>query len=363
LTSATPTAPSRAASRLIGTLDALAAPHGIDRYLEIVRPVWSLRDPRARVMAVRRPATDSVTLTLRPNSSWAGYRAGQFIRLGVEIDGVRETRCYSPAGSDAGRDLIEITVRRHPGGKVSGYLNDHARPGMFVELSEAGGDFVLPGHLPGHLVLLSGGSGITPVMSMLRSLCARGHDGRVTFLHYSPSPDTVAYLPELDELAALSPGVRVVHGYTQASGGALSGHIDRAHLEAAGIDPSTDPAYACGPPSLLEAARDLWPSGLLHTESFLPPSLTIASDEAEGLIRFDGSDAAVPNDGRSLLEQAETAGLSPEFGCRMGICHTCTCRKTAGSVRNVLTGEISSAEDEDIQICVSVPVGDVALEL
>ena len=71
----------------------------------------------------------------------------------------------------------------------------------------------------------------------------------------------------------------------------------------------------------------------------------------------------VPNSGRSLLEQAEQAGLSPQFGCRMGICHTCTCRKTAGSVRNLVTGEVSSADDEDIQICVSVPVGDVELDL
>ena len=71
----------------------------------------------------------------------------------------------------------------------------------------------------------------------------------------------------------------------------------------------------------------------------------------------------VPNNGRSLLEQAEQAGLSPAFGCRMGICHTCTCRKTAGAVQNLVSGEISSAEDEDIQICVSVPAGDVELDL
>jgi len=71
----------------------------------------------------------------------------------------------------------------------------------------------------------------------------------------------------------------------------------------------------------------------------------------------------ISNNGRSLLEQAEQAGLSPQFGCRMGICHTCTCRKTAGTVRNLVSGEVSSAEEEDIQICVSVPAGDVELDL
>jgi ferredoxin-NADP reductase len=348
---------------LISTLDALTAPHGIDRYLEIIRPVWSLRDPRARVVEVRRPATDSITLVLRPNSSWRGFRAGQFIRLGVEIDGVRETRCYSPACADTEAGRIEITVRRHPGGKVSNFLNDRAAPGMFVELSGAAGDFVLPEPLPEHVVLLSGGSGITPVISMLRSLCAAGHDGQITFLHYSPGPETVAYMAELDELAARNPAVRVVHGHTQAAGSRLAGHICPEHLDQAGIDPAASVVLACGPPSLLEAARGLWPEDRIQTESFLPPSIALASGEAEGLIRFQQAGESVSNDGRSLLEQAEGAGLSPEFGCRMGICHTCTCRKTAGSVQNVLTGEISSGEDEDIQICVSVPVGDVALEL
>jgi ferredoxin len=80
-------------------------------------------------------------------------------------------------------------------------------------------------------------------------------------------------------------------------------------------------------------------------------------------VSFARARELVPNSGRSLLEQAEQAGLSPQFGCRMGICHTCTCRKTAGSVRNLVSGEVSSAQEEDIQICVSVPVGDVELDL
>jgi ferredoxin len=170
-------------------------------------------------------------------------------------------------------------------------------------------------------------------------------------------------LAELDELDARHPGVRVVHGHTQAPGGRLTGHISPEHLERAGVDPRASEVLACGPPSLLEAARGLWPESRIHSESFLPRSIALASGDAEGLIRFQQAGESVSNDGRSLLEQAEGAGLSPEFGCRMGICHSCTCRKTAGSVQNVLTGAISSAEDEDIQICVSVPVGDVALEL
>ena len=347
----------------IGLLDALAGPHGLDRYLEIVRPVWSLGDARAAITHVHRPTADSVTLTLRPNRGWSGFVAGQFIRMGIEIDGVRETRCYSPACSDGTRGQIEITVRRHPEGKVSGYLVDRARPGMHVELSDADGDFVLPEQRPEDILLLSGGSGITPVMAMLRTLCDEGHGGSVTFLHYSRGPADVAYRSELDELARRHPNVRVLHGHTREAGGDLAGHLDPAHLEAARVSPSSTPAFVCGPPSLIEAARGLWPDELLHVESFLTPSLTIIGELATGSVNFAGSGRRVDNDGRTLLEQAEHAGLAPEFGCRMGICKTCTCRKTAGTVRNAVTGQVSAAEDEDIQICVSVPVGDVALEI
>ena len=132
-------------------------------------------------------------------------------------------------------------------------------------------------------------------------------------------------------------------------------------------DHASAETYVCGPPGLIESARSIWTEDsieqLLHLESFLPPSLALPSDRAEGSVSFAKARERVPNSGRSLLEQAEQAGLGPQFGCRMGICHTCTCRKTTGSVRNLVTGEVSSAEEEDIQICVSVPVGDVELDL
>jgi predicted ferric reductase len=155
-------------------LEALATPHGIKRYLELVRPTRSLGDHRAQLIALRRQSAHSVTITLRPDERWSGFRVGQFVRLTLEIAGVRETRCYSPAcaeqvdGERTGRE-IEITVRSHPAGTVSGYLNGHARPGMIVGLSAAEGDFVLPRVRPERLLLISSGSGITPVMSRTTS--------------------------------------------------------------------------------------------------------------------------------------------------------------------------------------------------
>jgi ferredoxin-NADP reductase len=359
----------RLGRRILGSplVEALAAPHGVDRYLELIRPAWSLHEARGEVVEVRRQTADSVTLTLRPNENWEGFSTGQFIRLTVEIDGVRHTRCYSPACSEHVPGRIEITVKAHPEGLVSGFLNRTARPGMVVGLSAADGDFVLPAERPEHLLLISGGSGITPVISMLRTLCDEGHAGAVTFIHYARTRDRVPYRRELGEVAARHPNVRVVLAYTREAGGALTGHLSREHLGAVAADAGHAPAYVCGPPALIESARRIWAEDgieqLLHIESFLPPSLALPSDRAEGSVSFARTRELVPNNGRSLLEQAEQAGLSPQFGCRMGICHTCTCRKTAGTVRNLRSGEVSCAEEEDIQICISVPVGDVELDL
>jgi stearoyl-CoA 9-desaturase NADPH oxidoreductase len=359
----------RLGRRLLGSglLEALAAPHGVDGYLELVRPSWSLRDARAVVVEAGRETADSVTLKLRPNENWTGFRTGQFVRVTVEIDGVRQTRCYSLACSEQTSDCIEISVKAHPEGQVSGFLNRAAHPGMVVGLSAADGEFVLPAKRPERLLLISGGSGITPVMSMLRTLCDEGHTGAVTFVHYAPTGDDVIYRSELAKIAARHANVNLVHAYTREAGGALSGHLCREHLQAVAPDLACAETYACGPPGLIASARKIWAEDgieeLLHIESFLPPSLAIASGQAEGTVIFAQAGEQVANSGQSLLEQAEQAGLTPQFGCRMGICHTCTCRKAAGTVRNLVSGEVSGADQEDIQICVSVPVGDVELDI
>lgn len=350
-------------------VDLLVGPHGVDRYLELIRPQWTIGESRAKVVATRRQTADSVTLTLRPNAAWQGFLPGQFVHLTIEIEGVRRSRCYSPASSaHAGDGLLELTVKAHPEGLVSGYLGEHTAPGTVVGLSAADGDFVLPERRPERLLLLSGGSGITPVLSMLRTLCDAGHTGPITFLHYAPTEADALYRSEVDELAARHPNVSVARSYTRARGtGELDGHFSREHLVTAAPGYAASETFVCGPPALIDSARTLWVAEdldtRLHVESFVPPSLAIRSDAAEGVVSFARTSTSAPNDGRTLLEQAEAAGLSPEFGCRMGICHSCSARKTAGTVRNALTGELSSPESEDIRICVSVPAGDVELDL
>jgi stearoyl-CoA 9-desaturase NADPH oxidoreductase len=353
--------------RVLGSdlVDLLTGPHGVDRYTELVAPTWTMGEARAKVVDVRRSTGRSVTLTLAPNQSFTStysVKAGQYVNLTVDIDGRRHTRCYSPANAEGSRNL-ELTIGHHDGGLVSTYLYERARRGMVVGLAGVGGDFVLPvlgdSGRPRRILFVSGGSGITPVMAMLRTLVAEGHTqapgGEIAFVHYARTAAEACYR---DELAGM-PGVRVLHGYTRSNAGDLVGRFGAEHLAAA--MPSADVVFVCGPTALVEGVKQHCEN--VFTESFVPPVFEPSANPSGGRITFSDSGIDVVDDGRSLLEQAETAGLTPQNGCRMGICHTCTRRKTAGTVRNLTTGAVSTGPDEDVQICVSVPVGDVELSL
>jgi ferredoxin-NADP reductase len=350
-----------------GLLETIAGPHGIDRYLEQISPTLVIGECRAEVIAASRGTADSVTLGLRPNRAWGGLRAGQFVQVSVEIDGVRHTRCYSPASPEGSGRELEITVKRHPEGLVSNFLVDRAQPGMVIGLSQADGDFHLPEARPDSVLLIGAGSGITPLMAILRTLCAEGHTGPIALIQYAPDADRTIYREELDRLAAENPNFKLSRSYTRAPGaGELDGHFSPTHLPQDGPSFTEAETFACGPPALLDAVRGTWANGLehrLHVESFVPPSLLPVGEPGTGSIRFVGSDLEVQNTGASILEQAEGAGVPAQSGCRMGICHTCTCRKRSGTVKNLLTGEVSASPDVEIQLCVSAPLSDLVIDL
>lgn len=350
---------------------ALTSPHGVDRYLKHLHPMWAAHEVRARIVRVEREVDVAghpvvATLTLQPTSTWAGHRAGQHVSFGVEVDGTRRmTRVFSISSPESGRgDRFTVTLRaNHDAGEersVSRFLAERARPGQVVHLSQAEGDFVLPDHVPEHVVLISGGSGITPVMSMLRTLQRRTHRGRVTFLHFAPGPERVIFGAELREIRRSGHGIDV-HVLHPSSG---DPYLSPAFLERLVPRYRDVPAWVCGPEPLIDAARAAYddPGGAqrLRVEYFKPPR---ASGGAGGELAFTRAGRRVPNTGEVLLEQAEAAGLAPEYGCRMGICLSCTTTKRSGTVRNVLTGEASSLPDDDVRICVSAPEGDCVIEL
>lgn len=361
---------SRGSKRSFGItklVEAMATPHALDRYLELVSPMVTVRDLRAEVTSVHRTTNDSITVTLRPTRQWAGFEAGQFVQVGVVIDGVRHTRCYSPCDSQHRADgRIELTVKAHPGGLVSRHLHEHARLGLVVDLSQASGAFRLPTPRPAAVLLISGGSGITPVLSMLRTLVDEAFAGRIAFLHYANEESDVAQLAELRRLAAENPDVELVLAYTESGGGDLHGFFGPAHLTAAAPWHASAQTYLCGPPGLMKSVAALYAElGLadrLHTEEFAPAPAAPEGD-ASGALTFTSSAVAADNSGATILEQAEASGLAPEYGCRMGICFSCTAVKRSGCTRNLLTGELESDPDQPIQLCVNVPVGDVSIEI
>lgn len=357
-------------------VDLLVGPHGIDRYLELVNPALTIHDARAEVLQVRSQTRRSVTLTLRPNRAWGGFRAGQFVRVGVEIDGIRRTRTYSPASSEHARNL-ELTVTAHPDGVVSNHLRAELEPGAIIHLGPATGEFVLTRPRPESLTLISGGSGITPVLSMLRTLDAEGHRGSVVLLHYAPAPETVPHRAELDAIAERHSNFRIAlcypgPGSSELLGGGrwscpVSGRFGHDQLDRIAPWFATAQTYVCGPASLMDAVRTVYQAeqleDRLHTEEFTFTAIAAGPDEIGGTTTFTGSGVSAENTGISLLEQAESAGLTPEYGCRMGICLSCTAIKRSGCTRDLRTGELAADPGQPIQLCVNAAVGDVDIDI
>lgn len=347
------------------TVSALTTPHGIDRYLKQINPMWAAHEVRGRIVDIRPETADTATITLQPTESWRGHKPGQHVSVGVEIGGRRLTRVFtiSSAESRPG-ERFTLTVRSTDSEpSVSRFLVKEARRGTLVELSQAEGDFVLPDQVPEHIVFISGGSGITPVMAMLRSLQLRTHRGRITFLHWSHAPEQQIFAAELEDVRRSGYGVDV-HLLHPGQG---DPYLSPALLEKLVPGYQDLSAWACGPQSLIEAAQAAWVStssttGQVQVEWFKPPRRE-PTGATSGEVSFARSGTARPNDGAVLLEQAEAAGLKPEFGCRMGICFSCTATKTSGVVRNILTGETSTDTEEEIRICVSTPEGDCSIDL
>lgn len=344
----------------------LLTPHGIDRYTELLNPMLVRDEIRGEIKRVRHQTPDTVTLTLWTSATFDGIRAGQYVELAVDIDGVRRMRCYSPTDSEHGdHRTIELTIKVHPDGLVSNYLKDNAREGMIVGLSPANGEFRLPTQRPRDIVLVSGGSGITPVLSMLRTLDDEDHAGRIVFLHYNDTPEAVPYKAELDAIAAENPAVTVAYGYADSEEGQVKGLFGTHHLDAVAPWWRDAETFLCGPPGLMGAVEKAYEENNLgehlHTEAFAAPEFK--TDDATGAVRFGASAVEAGNSGKPLLQQAEDAGLTPEYGCRMGICMSCTAIKKSGCVQNTRSGEKSTESEEPIQLCVSVPVGDVEIDI
>lgn len=347
-------------SPLLAPLNDVAA---IDDVLAQVNPEWSLGGVRARIVEIREETRDTRTFVLRPNGRWQGHRAGQHVALEVEIDGRRLQRTFTVASAPNAGGTIELTIKRQARGRVTGWLHGEARVGMVVGLSPAAGTFTLPEDLNQPMLMISAGSGITPVMAMLRTLAQEAPEADVRFVHQCRRPDELIFGAELQALAARMPRLALHVNYS-----AESGRLEGTTLAQIAPDYASRRAFLCGPQGFMDAIADLYRGAgletLLATESFTGPVLRAPASGAEVEVRCARSEQLFTATGaQPLLMEAEAAGLKPKHGCRIGICQSCKCRKREGTVQNVLTGEISSEPNQMIQLCVSVAKSDLTLDL
>ncbi|MGV0625054.1 ferredoxin reductase [Mycolicibacter minnesotensis] len=335
-----------------------------DDYLQLANPLWSARELRGRVLEVRRETVDSATLVIRPGWGFDfDYRAGQYIGIGLLVDGRWRWRSYSLTSPPvSGARTISITVKAMPEGFLSSHLVDGVARGTIVRLAAPQGQFVLPEPAPASVLFVTAGSGITPVMAMLRTLARRGALHDVVHLHSAPTAAESLFADELAALARAHPGYRLVLRATR----------DQGRLQLRGTEALDDAvpdwrdrqAWACGPSELLADAERVWAAGgiadQLHVERF---TLTRAGAAAAGgTVTFAASGRSVVADAATtLLEAGESAGVAMPFGCRIGICHTCVVTLVAGQVRDLRSGE-DHEPGARIQTCVCAAAGDCELD-
>ncbi|MFF2044891.1 ferredoxin reductase [Kitasatospora sp. NPDC058170] len=344
-------------SRAWKLLEMVTTPLLPSDYLDLVSPLRAGADLRGRIEAVHPETGDAATVVIRPGRGWRGHTAGQYVRIGVDVDGRRLWRAYSITSPTERRDgRITITVKAIPEGRVSNHLVHRATPGTLIRLDQPTGDFVLPQAKPAKVLYLTAGSGITPVMGMLRDNALDD----VVMIHCAPQPQDVIFREELHELVA-EKRLRLTEVHTDTDG-----RLDIARLDELVPDWAERETWACGPAGLLDAAEEHWTGhGVherLHTERFRP-GIVVAGDGG-GEVTFSNTGRTVDADGATpLLDIGEEAGVLMPSGCRMGICFGCVTPLKAGAVRDLRTGEITEAEPGVlIQTCVSAAAGPCDIE-
>ncbi|MFL6024881.1 MAG: ferredoxin reductase [Marmoricola sp.] len=344
-----------------------------DDYLNLVNPLWTSRELRGRIQEVIPETEDAATLVIQPGWGWRfDHHPGQYVGIGVQVDGRWQWRSYSVSSAPrssfswgAGR-TIAITVRAMPEGFISSHLVGGLEPGTIVRLALPDGDFVLPDPPPAKLLFLVGGSGVTPVMAMLRTLDRRSQtSGRAmpdVVLHYSsPTRERMIFREEIERLESVHDQLVVHQLYTDTAG-----MLELADLDHLCPDWRERETYACGPSPMLDAIEahfaDADLEKHLHLERF---SIALGGDGGEGgTITFRNTGRSVESDGATtVLEAGEKAGVGMPFGCRMGICHTCTLTLVSGTVRDLRNGDEFNQPNEPVQTCVTTAVGDCTLDI
>lgn len=326
-----------------------------------LNPLWTLRQPLARLLRREPAGAGACTLVLRTNRHWRGMQPGQHVSLGVEIDGRLLQRSYSP--TLLGPRELAITVKAVEGGRVSRHLVEQARIGAVFPIGAAFGEFSVPTAAP--LLLLAAGSGITPMRSLLRALARGPLAAPVDLYYWERKTDAFNFREELQALARVDPQLQV-HLLATRDARAPAARVDACDFDELGDVPLAQRhVLACGPDGFVAAARQRLRHHVagFQAEAFTPPAIAPdAIGEVQLTLARSGRQLVVPR-GVPLLDSLEAHGLKPKHGCRMGICNTCTCHRVSGATHHLRTGEQHAEPAQPVRICVSAPTTDLVLDL
>jgi ferredoxin-NADP reductase len=344
---------------------AMTTPLVPDDYLALMNPAWSARELMGTIVAIRPETAEASTVVVRPSFPWPGHDPGQYLRIGVELNGIRHWRAYSlTSDPDHPEGLLSVTVKYVADGMMSPYFTRRAQPGSMVFLGDVEGEFRLPDPPPTRALFISAGSGVTPIWSMLRDLERRDALRDVLHIHCSRTADRVIFGAYLRRMEASYPGYSL-HEH-------LTGECARVaptDLEDLCPDWRDRDTYLSGPREMIDAMLAYWREhgepARLNIERFQP---IIGRGDAEigsgGTVHFRVKDVhATCEVGVSMLVGGERAGALLPYGCRMGICHTCVGRLRAGVLRDLRTGELHGEIGETVRTCVNAPEGHVEIDL
>lgn len=336
-----------------------------DDYIGLLDPRWSTREATGTIEEIRPETEDAATVVIRPSFPWPGHRPGQYLRLGAEVNGVRHWRAYSLTSDPTHPEgLVSVTIKRVEGGRMSPYFVGRAEPGSLVFLGDVEGTFGLPEPLPPRLLLISAGSGVTPLMSIVRELARRGALDDVVHLHCTRTGDAFIFGGMLRAIARSEEGYAL---HEQIS--SVDGRLTPELLDERCPDWRDREAFLSGPRDMIDTLEAHWRAEgdpeRLHTERFQPIIGTGDADVGSGgTVYFRVTEVEATCDvGVSMLVGGEAAGALLPYGCRMGICHTCVGKLRVGAVRDLRTGELFAKQGQTVRTCVNAPEGHVEIEL
>ena len=350
--------------RVLRAASALSSPLLPDDYLELFNPLWSTRELRGRVERIETETPDAATIVIKPGYDWERHEPGQYLRIGVDVNGVRHWRAYSLT-SDPDREdgHITITIKNVDEGKVSPYLVRGRREGIIVGLGGVEGDFTLPDPVPDKMLFLSAGSGVTPIMSMLRHLDRRDALDDVVAIHSAPKEEEVIFSSQLRDIDARHEGFRLHLQLTKEQG-----RLEPGHLDDLVPDWQERETFLSGPSGMLDAMEEHWKEHgcdeRLRMERFQPKIGHDIEEGKGGTIVFKKSDVETQCDGSTpILVAGEEEGLDLPYGCREGICHTCVGKLVSGQIRDLRNGDVHGNAGENVRTCIHAPEGPVEIEL